>query len=187
MVRRGGLCGVSDRGVCSHAMEVRACARIPGGAGRSRSSLPDVLPHSDMARPCAVLHDGAGRHGDRASTGGRWHQRICALCGRRRKEATGKSHGRPSAGALTNKPKTVAQPFARAPRGCARNRSLARSARAENCYFLAMATEARVLSQSMLIVPPVADLSKEMVKFSTGVGRLETFMSTRARSLEVPG
>src|SRR6516164_9980502 len=113
MVRRGGLCSVSDRGVCSHAMEVRAPTRVSGGAGRSRSSLPDVLSHRDMARPCAVLHDGAGRHGDRASTGGRWHQRIGALCGRCRKEATRKSHGGPSAGTLTNKPKTIAQPFAK--------------------------------------------------------------------------
>jgi len=185
-VRRGGLCSVSDRGVCSHAMEVRAPTRVSGGAGRSRSSLPDVLPHSDMARPCAVLHDGAGRHGDRASTGARWHQRICALCGGCRKEATGKSHGGPSPGTLTNKPKTIAQPFAKKLQEAVRG-TLARSARTENCYFLPMATEARVLSQSMFIVPPVADLSKEMVKFSTGVGRLETFMSTRARSLEGPG
>jgi hypothetical protein len=54
-------------------------------------------------------------------------------------------------------------------------------------YFLTMGTEARVVSHSRLRVPPVADLLKEMVKFSTGEGSVETFMSMRARSLEGPG
>ena len=58
---------------------------------------------------------------------------------------------------------------------------------ARKIYFLAMGTEARVLSQSMFMVPPLADLSKEIVKFSTGAGKLDTFMPTRAKSFEGPG
>jgi hypothetical protein len=51
-------------------------------------------------------------------------------------------------------------------------------------YIFVMDTEARVVSQSMFIFPA---LSKEMVKFSTGDGSVETFMSTRAKSFEGPG
>src|SRR5207302_4201862 len=54
-------------------------------------------------------------------------------------------------------------------------------------FFSANSTDARVFSQSRFMVqfPPV--WSKEMVKFSTGDGSCETFMSTRARSSPSPG
>ena len=54
-------------------------------------------------------------------------------------------------------------------------------------YFFEIGTEARVVPQSRFMVPPLPDFSKEMVKFSTGDGRVETVISTRARSLEAPG
>ena len=47
------------------------------------------------------------------------------------------------------------------------------------CYFLAIATEARVVSQSIFKVPPFPAFSNEIVKFSTGEGSAETFMSIR--------
>src|SRR5215472_1626624 len=54
-------------------------------------------------------------------------------------------------------------------------------------YFLETATDARVDSQSRLRVAAAPAFSKAMVKFSTGAGSAEIFMSTRARSLAWPG
>src|SRR2546428_8797424 len=54
-------------------------------------------------------------------------------------------------------------------------------------FFSTISTEARVFSQSRCMVQPPPAWSNAMVKFSTGVGDCETFMSTRARSSPAPG
>ncbi len=54
------------------------------------------------------------------------------------------------------------------------------------CYFLAIATEARVVSQSIFSVAPFPVFANEIAKFSTGEGSVETFISIRARSLDGP-
>src|SRR5580700_8633173 len=56
------------------------------------------------------------------------------------------------------------------------------------CYFFsAISMDARVVSQSSFIVQVVPAGSKDIVKFSSGEGSLETFISIRAKSYCSPG
>ena len=55
------------------------------------------------------------------------------------------------------------------------------------CYIFEMSTDARVVSQSMCSVQPLAVLSNAMVKFSTAEGSVDAFMSIRAKSSDGPG
>ena len=54
-------------------------------------------------------------------------------------------------------------------------------------YIFEMSTDARVVSQSIRIVQPLAVLSNAIVKFSTVEGSVDAFMSIRARSSDAPG
>jgi|HubBroStandDraft_6_1064221.scaffolds.fasta_scaffold494095_2 hypothetical protein len=55
-------------------------------------------------------------------------------------------------------------------------------------YFLEISMEARVVSQSIRKVQPLALLSNAIVKFSTAEGSEDDgFMSTRTKSESVPG
>src|SRR5712664_242520 len=54
-------------------------------------------------------------------------------------------------------------------------------------YIFDISTDARVVSQSMRSVQPLAVLSKAMVKFSAAEGSADAFMSIRAKSSDGPG
>ena len=48
-------CPVSDDGSFSaHDVEISSASRIPGGAARCRSPVPNILSRRNLARPCAV-------------------------------------------------------------------------------------------------------------------------------------
>ena len=55
------------------------------------------------------------------------------------------------------------------------------------CHIFDMSTDARVVSQSIRSVQPLAVLSNAIVKFSTAAGKVDAFMSIRAKSSDGPG
>ena len=54
-------------------------------------------------------------------------------------------------------------------------------------YIFEMSTQAFVVSHSIINGQPFGAFPNEIVKFSTGDGRVETFISTRSRSESAPG
>src|ERR1700752_2159919 len=71
-----------DRCVSAYHVEVSARSCLPRGASRCRSSVPNVLPRSGLARTCAVLHGCIEGNTDRKSPRDRRDPRVGTLCSR---------------------------------------------------------------------------------------------------------
>src|SRR5262249_50320902 len=93
----GGGAVSHDRSLSANAVEVRIPSRVSRDPRRSGTPLSDVLLDGDVAGPCAVLHDGAGRFEDREGFGNRRDHRIRSVRRRCRCPADAGPRARPIA------------------------------------------------------------------------------------------